>query len=330
LEILLETNMHVCVTGGTGFVGRALVRRLLANGAQVRVLARPSPRADALEAEGAEVVRGDMNDASAIDRAVERAEIVYHTAAMVEGPGNREKFFDANVRATDSVLHASLRAKPRRIVYLSSIAVYGPASPDERIDEDTPLDDLPGERDFYAWSKIEADKLATRFAKNSAVPLTILRPGVIFGSGRPLPTALLGARIGKLDIVFGRRNQPFPLTYIENLIDAMELAAREPENDSRQYIVIDDEKLTLGQYHAARTKLTRTHTAFWAAQPVVVAATITRPALRLVPADTGAFSRRQIVRASQDRHYSARRIREELGWTPRVSLQEAIGRTLRA
>lgn len=321
--------MRLCLTGGTGFVGRALVKRLLANGAHVRVLARPSPRADALEAQGAEVVRGDLSDHSAIDRAVEGSEIVYHAAAMVEGHGNRQKFFDANVRGTDAVLHAGLRAKPRRIIYLSSIAVYGPVGPDEVIDEDTPFDELPEERDFYAWSKIEADRLALKFAKNSAVPVTILRPGVVFGPGRPLPTALLGARIGKLDIVFGRRNQPLPLNYIENLIDALELAAREPENDSRQYIVLDDEKLTLGHYHAARTKLTGTETVFWTARPVVVAATVSRPLMRLIPADTGAFSRRQMLRASQDRHYSTRRIREELGWAPKVPLAEAIERTLR-
>jgi 2-alkyl-3-oxoalkanoate reductase len=321
--------MRVCLTGATGFVGRALTRRLLANGAQIRALARPSPRAEALLSQGVEIIPGDLNDASAIDRAVEGAEIVYHAAAMVEGPGNREQFFDANVRATDSVLHASLRAKPRRIVALSSIAVYGPASPDELIDEDTPLDDLPGERDYYAWSKIEADRLAMKFAKNSSVPLTILRPGVVYGPGRPLPTALLGARLGKFDIVFGRRDQPFPLNYIENLIDALELAAREPDNDSRQYVVIDDEKLTLGQYHALRTKITGTKTLFWSAQPAVMAATLTRPVLRFVPANTGSFSRRQIVRASQDRHYSTRRIREELGWLAKVPLEEAIKRTLR-
>ncbi len=321
--------MRVCITGGTGFVGRALVKRLLGSGAQVRVLARPSPRADALEAQGAEVVRGDLSDHSAIDRAVEGAEIVYHAAAMVEGHGNREKFFDANVRGTDAVLQASLRAKPCRIVYLSSIAVYGPAAPDELIDEDTPFDELPEERDFYAHSKIEADRLAMKFAKNSAVPVTILRPGVIFGPGRPLPTALLGARIGKLDIVFGRPAQPFPLNHVENLVDAIELAAHAPDQGLRQYIVIDDEKLTLGQYHAARTKLTATRTVFLPPQPVVIAATVSRPVMRLVPGNTGAFSRRQVLRASQDRHYSTRRIREELGWTPKVPLAEAIERTLR-
>ena len=321
--------MRVCVTGGTGFVGKALAKRLLAGGAQVRVLARPSRRADALEEAGAEVVRGDLGDADAIARAVEGAEIVYHAAAKVSGGGSRKAFFDANVRGTDAVLQASLRAKPRRIVYLSSIAVYGLAEPSEMIDEDTPFDDRPEERDFYAWSKIEADRLTMKFAKHSAVPVTILRPGVIFGPGRPLPTGLIGARIGKLDIVFGRPSQPFPLVYIENLLDALELAAQSSDPCLLQYIVLDDEKLTLGRFHAAREKITRSRTIFLPTWPVVTAASVSHLVLRFFPGDAGAFSRRQMLRASQDRHYSTRRIRDELRWSPRVALADAIERTLR-
>jgi nucleoside-diphosphate-sugar epimerase len=321
--------MRVCLTGATGFIGQALVKRFLADGAQVRVLARSSPRADAFASQGVEIVRGDVADAEAIRRVVEGGEIIIHAAAMVDAPGSRQKFFDANVRGTDAVLQACLRAKPRRIIYLSSIAVYGPLLDDEWIDEDTPFDPLPAERDFYAQSKIEADQLALRFAKHSSVPLTILRPGVVFGPGRPLPTALLGARVGAFDIVFGRPNQPVPLNYIENLADAIELAGREPENDSRQYIVLDDERLTLGQYHAARTAITKTKTIFWPAQPIVMAATVTHPLARLIPADAGAFSRRQMIRASEDRYYSTRRIREELNWKPKIALEEAIECTIR-
>ena len=320
--------MQVCMTGGTGFVGKALVKRLLAGGAEVRVLARSSPRADALEAAGAEVIRGDVSDPGAVAHAVESAEIVYHAAARVSGGGSREQFFGANVRGTDAVLQASLRAKPRRIIYLSSIAVYGLAQPDETIDEDTPFDDRPEERDFYGWSKIEADRLTMKFAKHSPVPVTILRPGVIFGPGRPLPTALIGARLGKLDIVFGRPSQPFPLSYIENLLDALELAAHASDPHLLQYVVLDNEKLTLGQYHEAREKITGSRTIFLPTWPVVMAATLSHPVIRFLPGDPGAFSRRQMLRASQDRHYSTRRLRDELGWTPKVSLAEAIERTL--
>jgi nucleoside-diphosphate-sugar epimerase len=320
--------MRVCLTGGTGFVGQVLIKRLLANGARASVLARPSPRADALATRGVEIISGDVADAGAIRRAVERAEIVIHAAAMVDVHGTRRQFFEANVRGTDAVLQASLRAKPRRIIYLSSIAVYGPLQNDEWIDEDTPFDELPEERDYYAQSKIEADRLALKFARHSAVPVTILRPGIVFGPGKPLPTALLGVRLGRLDIVFGRRAQPFPLSYIDNLVDAVELAAGEPENDSRQYIVLDDERLTLGQYHAAKTAIAKTKTMFWSAQPAVMAATLAHPLARLIPADTGQFSRRQMIRACEDRYYSTRRIREELNWRPKIGLHEAIERTI--
>ena len=321
--------MRVCVTGGTGFVGGALVRRLVAEGSQVRVLARPSPRADELEAKGAEVVRGDLSDGAAIQRAVEGAEVVYHIAAKVEGHGSRDQFFETNVGGTERVLAASLRAKARRVVHLSSIAVYGLTAADTAINEVTPFDDVPEDRDFYAQSKIEADRLAMTIGADTEMGVTILRPGVIYGPGRPLPTALLGARIRKLDFVFGRPEQPFPLNYIENLIDAMTVVARVADRVSRQFIVIDDEALTLGQYHAARAKVQRTWTMFFPARPVVMAATCARPVMRLVLANTGAFSRRQILRASQDRWYDTRRIRGETGWAPKVPLRDAIERTVR-
>ncbi len=321
--------MRVAITGATGFVGQALASRLLANGAQVRALARPSPRAELLSQAGAEIISGDLSNADALRRAVDAAEVVYHAAALVDAHGTRRQFFDANVRGTDAVLQAALAAKPRRIIYLSSIAVYGPLEDDEIIDEDTPFDELPEERDYYAQSKIEADRLALKFARHSPVPLTIFRSGIVFGPGRALPTALLGARIAKLDLVFGRRNQPFPLIYIDNLVDALELAAHEPEHDSRQYIIVDDEKLTLGQYHDAKSKITNSNTSFFSGQPAVIAASITHPIARLFPGNTGAFSRRQMIRISQDRRYSTRRVRQELNWQPRIPLEEAIARAIR-
>jgi len=321
--------MGVCVTGATGFVGGALVRRLLAEGSQVRVLARPSPQADELEVKGAEVVRGDLSDAAAIERAVEGVEVVYHTAAKVGGHGSRQQFFETNLGGAERVLAASLHAKARRVVHLSSIAVYGLTEADTSINEDTPFDDVPEERDFYAQSKIEADRLATKVGANTEMGVTILRPGVVYGPGKPLPTALLGARVGKLDFVFGRPDQPFPLNYIENLIDAMTLVARAADRKSRQFIVIDDEALTLGQYHAARENVQKTWTMFFSARPVVMAATCARPVMKLVPSNSGAFSRRQILRASQDRWYDTRRIREHTGWTAKVPLREAIEWTVR-
>src|ERR1039458_4383942 len=93
--------MRVCVTGGTGFLGTVLVRDLLARGIPVRVLARPSRRADMLEIQGAEVVRGGLGDPDCIARAVEGADTVYHLAAKVDTPGRRADFLETNVRSEE-------------------------------------------------------------------------------------------------------------------------------------------------------------------------------------------------------------------------------------
>jgi nucleoside-diphosphate-sugar epimerase len=316
--------MNVCVTGGTGFVGRALVSRLLASGAPVRVLARPSPRADALEARGAEVVRGDLADGEAAARAFAGVDVVYHVAAKVDGPGGKKQYFETNVSGTEHVLKACLAAEVKRVVYASSIAVYGPQRAAKSIDENTPYDDVPDERDYYAQSKIAADRLAFDFAQKTGLAITILRPGVVFGPGRPLPIGLLGARFGNIGIVIGSRSQRIPLNYIENLIDAMEMVAAEKDRASQQYIVIDDENLTLGEYHAARNAAEKTRTLFIPPQPFALAGEC-----KLLPR-SGAFSRRQVLRAIEDRKYDTSRIREETGWSPKVNLREAMRRTLAA
>jgi len=323
--------MRVCVTGATGFIGAALVRRLLQAGASVRALARPSARADELETRGVEVVRGDLRDAAAVARAVEGAEVVYHTAAKVEGPGSREEFIETNVCGTQHVFRACIRQGVRHVVHISSIAVYGLAQQGELINEDTPFDGSPDKRDSYAQSKIEADQYVVTNSWKTELAVTILRPGIVYGPGRPLPTALLGFRLDRRYVVFGRRGQRFPLTYVENLVDAMELVGRETKGGLRQYIVIDDEHLTLGEYHAVREQVEKTRTLFlpgWLLLIGDVGREILVWFLTLGSTPDGVW-RRQIRRALQDRWYDTRRIREETGWAPRVPLREAIEQTIR-
>jgi 2-alkyl-3-oxoalkanoate reductase len=311
--------MRVCVTGGTGFIGGALVRRLLSEGASVRALARPSPRLDALEALGVEVFRGDLSDSAAIARAVSGAEIVYHAAAKVD-PGSKNEYFHTNVEGTKNLLAGCAAQRVSRIVYLSSIAVYGLVQHGETIDEDTPLDQSRNQRDFYAQSKIAADKFVLSFARKIGVPVVVLRPGIVYGPGKPLPVGLLGFRFRKTDVVFGSSARLLPLTYIENLIDAIQLAARARNDGPQTFIVIDDENLTLEQYHRARAEVRKAHTVFLPGWPVMLAARFARNGSPISPL--------QVRRALQDLHYSTRRIRDELGWSPKVPLREAISRTL--
>ena len=150
--------MRVTVTGGTGFLGGFLVRDLLAKAVSVRVLARPSPRAEQLHTAGAEIIPGDINLADAIMAAVSGSDIVYHLAAQV-GAAPRRRYFDTNVAGTERVLTACSQRHVKQFVYLSSLAVYGPVEEGERIDEYTPLDKNARLRDSYSESKIVADAM---------------------------------------------------------------------------------------------------------------------------------------------------------------------------
>jgi nucleoside-diphosphate-sugar epimerase len=323
---------QVCVTGATGFLGGALMRRLLAQGVSVSALARASQRADRLEESGARVVRGDLQQAGAIAEAVAGAEVVYHVAALVEAPGDLGDFLDANRGGTERVFHAALQSGVRHIVYVSSIAVYGLAREGEVIDEATPYDPHAELRDSYAQSKIQADAFAVDFAREigmvaRSLSVTIVRPGVIYGPGKPLPCGLLGFQAGKTSVIFGDRKNCVPLNYVENLVDAMQCAAETSNPVAlRQYIVLDDEALTLEQYHQARKEVQGSSVLFFSGASVLAAARFAE-AVHIVSAKSG-FSVLQVERALQNRRYSTARIRQELGWSPRVPLREALRRSL--
>jgi 2-alkyl-3-oxoalkanoate reductase len=318
--------MRITVTGGTGFLGSYLVRDLLAKGTDVRVLARPSPRAERLAAAGVEIVSGDLRDAESIARALRGADIVYHLAAKV-GSAPRKDYFEINVGGTERVITACAENGIGQFVYASSLAVYGPMPEGTRIDESTPFDDRPQLRDPYAESKIRADELVSAFAKKSGLPTVILREGIIFGPGRQLPAGLFAFRLGNTDVVFGRPANRFPLNYVENLIDSMQVVATSASG-LREYNALDDDELTLDRYHVLKRLADHSKTHFASGWPLYVASPFAEILRPIIPMGDTRLSTHQLRRALQDRWYDTSKIRRELGWTPRVGLEAAIRKTL--
>jgi nucleoside-diphosphate-sugar epimerase len=321
--------MRICVTGGTGFLGKFLVRDLLAKGESVRVLARRSRRADELARAGAKIVVGDLSNPESIAQAVSAADTVYHLAARVGSPGKRKDYFQANVGGTERVLAACERHGVGRFVYASTLAVYGPVQEGERIEEETAFDDRPELRDPYAESKIAADRLVSSFATRTGLPTVILRPGIIFGPGRQLPAGIFAFRAGKTDVVFGDPTYRFPLNYVENLIEAMQAVARSGTG-LRQFNVLDDDDLTLGHYHRVKRLLDHSTPRFYSGWPLFLASPFAEALRPLLPMGDTRLSRHQLRRALQDRWYDTRRIRVETGWQPKISLEEAVRRSVNA
>jgi len=319
--------MRVTVTGGTGFLGGFLVRDLLAKGVLVRVLARPSPRAEQLHTAGAEIIPGAVNRADSVAAAVSGSDIVYHLAARV-GAAPRRRYFDTNVAGTERILTACSQCQVKQFVYLSSLAVYGPVEEGERIDEYTPLDKNAHLRDSYSESKIVAERLVNAYAQQTGLSTTIVRSGIVFGPGRPLPIGIFAFRLGSTNIVFGKPEYCFPLNYVENLVDAMQAAASGA--GLREYNVLDEDDLTLGRYHAVKSAADGSTTRFCSGWMLYLGSPIIEALRPIVPMGDIRFSQHQLRRALQDRWYDTQRIRKETGWRPRVLLEDAIQRTLQS
>jgi nucleoside-diphosphate-sugar epimerase len=233
------------VTGATGFLGERLVRELLMRGAEVRCLARSVNTFCALpeiEADGfgrLEWVRGSLEQVGAYDEALSGCDAVFHLAAVMRGAP--AVLFQNNVVATRRLIEAAARFGVRRLVLVSSLAVYGTAQlrAGDVLDERCPLEPFPHWRDGYSFSKIAQEEVAWEAHRNGQVPLVVIRPGVLYGPGRDCLTNRLGLRLGKYLVLMGGF-QPLPYSFVDNCSQALYLAGTTPGIEGEAFNIVDD------------------------------------------------------------------------------------------
>jgi dihydroflavonol-4-reductase len=237
--------MRAFVTGGTGFIGGAVVRRLLREGHQVRALVRLGSDTQQLEGLPVERLEGDLRDAESLRRGVQGCDWVFHVAALYAYWGYPwEEFYQTNVEGTRSLMQASLEEGVNRVVYTSSIAVLGSNQDGTPATEEAPssLEDRIGP---YQRSKFLAEELARDFAREG-LPVVIVNPSTPVGVGdhKPTPTGQI-----IVDFLNGRM-----FGYLEtglNIVDvdvvaAGHLLAAERGRLGERYI-LGGENLTLKQ-----------------------------------------------------------------------------------
>jgi dihydroflavonol-4-reductase len=183
------TTGSVLVTGGTGFLGRALVERLLGARDQVKALARSDASTDELGALGAEPVRGDVLDLEALAAAMRGCDVVYHAAGAnafcVRDPS---PMFEVNVRGSRNVVLAAARAGVRRVVYTSSAATLGEAGGTIGSEESPHRGWFLSD---YERSKFEAEQAVFAAARENGLEVVSVNPASVQGPGRATGSARL-------------------------------------------------------------------------------------------------------------------------------------------
>ena len=194
--------MTTLVTGGTGFVGSAVVRALLSAGESVRALVRPTSDLRNLQGLDVELVQGDLRDPASLLRALDGSSTLYHVAAdyrlWVPEP---QALYASNVEGTRALMEAALERDVERVVYTSSVATLGLHADRSPADEETPvgLDDMIG---HYKRSKYLAEDVVRDFARRRSLPAVIVNPSAPVGPRdlKPTPTGrtVLDAAAGRM------------------------------------------------------------------------------------------------------------------------------------
>ncbi len=211
--------MKILVTGGGGFLGSAIVQRLVHLNNDVRSLSRRFyTRLDIL---GVDQIQGDIGDAKIVDKACKDRDIIFHTAAKPPPWGKYRDYYRTNVTGTQNVISGCLRHNVSRLVYTSSPSVIFDGTDMEGVDESVPYPIKYNA--FYPKTKAMAEKLVVKIA-GEHLKTVVLRPHRIWGPGDPHFAPRLIARAKKIKQIGNGKNL-IDTTYIGNAVDAHILAA---------------------------------------------------------------------------------------------------------
>ena len=212
------------MTGGSGFIGGALIRRLVADGWSVRGLARSDEAAGRVASAGAEPVAGDIADAASMRGGAEGCEYAFHSAAAVREWGTRAYFEEGNVAGTRNALEAARAAGVRRFVHVGSPASVTAGDPLVNVDESTPL--RPDSKADYAATKAIAEQIVSDASGDGFETVTI-RPRLVWGPGDNslLPGLTAAVEAGRFAWIGGGRHR-ISTTHIDNAVESLVLAAR--------------------------------------------------------------------------------------------------------
>ena len=326
---------RILVTGATGFIGSRVVESLVDRGFRnVVCFARPASNLARLEVSiknrppgtRIEVIRGNLLSRADCEAASKDVSVIYHLAA-----GTGEKSFpDAfmnSVVTTRNLLEASAQhACLKRFVVVSSLAVYSNRQKSTRLDESCPVEAHP-ERSgsAYCYAKVKQEQIVTELSKKFAIPYVIVRPGTVYGPGHAEITARVGIRAFGPFLHFGGFNG-IPFTYVDNCAEAIVLAGLVPGVEGEIFNVLDDDTPSSRRFLKLYKQNVRAFKSAYV--PHIFSYALCYLWEKYSWYSEGqlppAFNRRRWYAEWRRTSYSNAKLKERLGWVPKVPTSEAL------
>jgi nucleoside-diphosphate-sugar epimerase len=320
--------MTVLVTGASGLLGRHVVDQILEMGERPRALVAPEESTEPFTSVDVDVRSADIRERAALEAAMRGVERVVHCAARTGPWGPEEEYDQTNVRALDALIEIAAAEQVRHVVHVSSVTVHGN---DVRgaADENSPT---RTERNPYSRSKIAGERRLRELVTRFSVPVSIVRPGWIYG---PRDTASFARtatmiRDGRM-VMLGSGSNHLPLIYVTDAARGALQAVYAGGPSGRAYILVNDEPVTQRDYVAA------------IARELGVAMPTKRVPYRLALALGAGFEAAWTLARSEhpppltrygvkllggENRFDISRARRELGFNPSVSMAEGVARTI--
>jgi len=318
--------MTIVVTGATGFLGSALVRELIQQEQEVRILARDEKKAreqfGGSVGSAITVVRGEINDAAQVRQVVEGATVIYHLVGRLYHPSvPTELYRETHVEGTRIILEACKGQKQlQRFVHCSTTGVFG-ATGKTPAGEDAPF----APTNPYEQTKLEGEQLALKAYKEDGLPVSVIRPGLVYGPG---DLHLLGfftsIKKGLPCLIDGGKAMIHPV-YIDDMTDSFLLAAERPEAIGRAYNIAGDYPVSFRQLstaiaHSLDRSLPFGDLPLWLAN-------LASDIFAAIPGFEGEkapLTRSRVQFLTNSRVYDIDRARKELGYAPKVALEDGL------
>jgi nucleoside-diphosphate-sugar epimerase len=303
------------VTGGAGFIGRAITDRLGAEGVEVVGL-------DMQTDKGAGIVAGDITEPGRWQAAAEGAEVVFHAAAAVTNTASEDFGWRVNVLGTKHVIDAAVAAGAQRIVHFSSLRAFSDTDFPDGVTEEHPV---RPDRSVYVNTKIASEQVALQAHAEGRIEVTVVRPGDVYGPGSRPWTILIVDAIRRGQFVLPARGKGiFSPAYIDNLVDGVILAATRPEGAGQVFTISDGIGVATDEFFGHYFRILGKRGPRSLPTPAALALVALPEAAAAARGQKTEISRESMRYLARSGTYSIEKARRLLGYEPSVGLSEGM------